>query len=213
MTKETMSIHKALCELKTLEDRINKAIHECEYVVASKHSNSKIGGLTIDMHKELVKSTYSKATDLIRRRNAIKRAVVKSNANTILTINGVEYTVAEAIDMKDCGIEYDTNLRNKIAFDLAKAKKAADTNNGKELEKRADEYIKSLYGASEAKNMSDDIKKTHSDFIAAQTYELIDPLNSQKIIEELDERIHSFLVEVDSALSVSNALTNIEIEY
>ena len=213
MTKETMTVHKALCELKTLEDRIVKATNECTYVVANKHSNSKIGGLTIEMYKELVKTTYQKVTDLIKRRNAIKCAVVKSNATTVLTINGIEYTVAEAIDMKNCGIELSEQLRSKMASDLAKARRDADKNNGKDLEKRADDYIKSLYGATEVKNMSDDIKKTHADFIASQTYEIVDALGAQKIIDELEEHNVSFLIEVDSALSVSNALTTIEIEY
>lgn len=213
MTKETMTVHKALCELKTLEDRIIKAMNECTYVVANKHSNTKIGGLTIEMYKELVKSSYQKTTDLIKRRNAIKCAVVKSNATTTLTIDGTEYTVAEAIDMKNCGIELTEQLRDKMEKDLAKAIRDADKNNGKELEKRADEYIKTLYGATEAKNMSDDIKKTHADFISAQTYEIVDALGIQKVIDELEEKNIAFMIEVDSALSVSNALTTIEIEY
>lgn len=213
MTKETMTVHKALCELKTLDSRIHNAIHACDYVVANKHSNNKINGLTVEMYKELAKSSYQKASDLIKRRNAIKCALVKSNAITKVSIDNVEYTVAEAIDMKNHGIDFTEQLCSKIASDFAKAKKESDKRNGSELEKRADDYIKSLYGASETKNMSDDIKKTHADFIASQTYEIVDPICCQKIIEDLETHCAAFLVEVDSALSVSNALTSIEIEY
>lgn len=213
MTTEKMTIHKALCELKTLNSRILKTIQNATFVVANKHSNSKIAGLTIQEFNDLTKSDYNRAIDLINRRNAIKRAVVQSNAVTKVKIAGQEYTVAEAIDMKNCGIEFSEQLRGKMNSDLAKAKKEADKNNGKDLEKRADEYIKSLYGAVDSKNMSDDIKKTHSDFITSQTYELVDPLDIQEKIDALEEKNVSFIVEVDAALSVSNALTEIEIEY
>ena len=42
MTTETMNIHQALVELKTLNKRIESAIREGEWVVANKHSNGKI---------------------------------------------------------------------------------------------------------------------------------------------------------------------------
>ena len=43
--------------------------------------------------------------------------------------------------------------------------------------------------------------------------ELVDPISVLKQIEQLNEQINAFEVNVDSALSVSNALTNIEISY
>lgn len=45
MTTEKMTVHKALTELKLLDDRIAKAIAEGIYCVANKHSNDKIGGV------------------------------------------------------------------------------------------------------------------------------------------------------------------------
>ena len=103
MTTETMNIHQALVELKTLNKRIESAIREGEWVVANKHSNGKIGGIDLKDFVEEVKSRYQKVTDLIARAEAIKRAVVNSNAITKVTIAGKEYTVAEAIDMKNNG--------------------------------------------------------------------------------------------------------------
>lgn len=43
--------------------------------------------------------------------------------------------------------------------------------------------------------------------------ELIDPVGLEKRIEELDSMITAFMTEIDAALSVSNALTTIEITY
>lgn len=43
--------------------------------------------------------------------------------------------------------------------------------------------------------------------------ELIDPVNILEKIEALEVEIADFTTEVDSALSVSNALTEITVEY
>ena len=85
MTKEQMTVHKALAELKVMDSRIAKSIQEGSYVVANKHSNEKIKGMTIADYKEYMKASHNKVTDLINRRNAIKRAVVLSNATTMVT--------------------------------------------------------------------------------------------------------------------------------
>ena len=65
MTTETMTIHQALVELKTLDKRIGAAIRETEYVVANKHSNRKIGGVDVSEFSEKVKSHYQKVIDLM----------------------------------------------------------------------------------------------------------------------------------------------------
>jgi hypothetical protein len=43
--------------------------------------------------------------------------------------------------------------------------------------------------------------------------ELVDPIGALKVIEALDEEVTSFMTNVDAALSVSNALTKITVEY
>lgn len=213
MTTEKMTIHKALCELKTLEARITKAISESVYVFANKHSNAKVSGMTVSAYCDEIKAAYQRVTDLIRRRDALKRAIVLSNATTKVTIAGVEYTVAEAIEMKNKGIPIQKILLNKLEKDSRSSRREADENNGEYMERRADEYIRSLYGNTDMKNASDEVKKVRADFIAAQTYEIIDPIGIKNEMEKLDERINSFMVDVDAALSVSNALTEITIEY
>ena len=40
MTNEKMTVHKALAELKIIDDRINNAIVSGTYVIANKHSNT-----------------------------------------------------------------------------------------------------------------------------------------------------------------------------
>lgn len=63
------------------------------------------------------------------------------------------------------------------------------------------------------KGASDEIKKVRADFIAAQTMEIVDPINITTELTTLEKEINDFVVEIDSALSVSNALTELEIAY
>lgn len=213
MTTETMTIHKALCELKTLDSRIKKAIEGSVFVFANKHSNAKVSGKTISAYSDEVKSAYQSACDLVARRDAIKRAVTLSNATTKVTIGGQEYTIAEAIEMKNHGIPMQQKLLDKLVRDNRAARRQADENNGECLEMRADEYVKSLYGSVDMKGASEEVKKVRADFIAAQTMELVDPINIDAEMKRLEETISGFTVEIDAALSVSNALTEITVEY
>lgn len=211
-TVETMNIHKALTELKMLDARISRAIHEAVFLSTKKHSSDNIQGMSVEKVVENMKSAYQKASDLIERRNAIKRAVVLSNASTRVMIAGVEYTVAEAIDMKNHGLDGPTELRNVMRQQLANCKNYAERENAT-VDTRADTYIKEMFGNTDMTKASEEVKRSRKDFVTAQTIELVDPLNIAKVIEELDERINAFMVEVDAALSVSNATTEITIEY
>ena len=211
--KETMTIHQALVELKTLNVRINDMIHGATFVVANKHSNSKIGGMPIKDYVAETKQAYQSVRTLINRRNAIKRAIVLSNAKTMVTIGGREYAVAEAIDMKASGIGYYTVLLSQIAKQIKEAKNSADRSNGDNLDNRADQYIQSLYANTELKNMSEEIKRMRDDFITAQTVEIVDPIGAVEESEKLRDYRDKFMSEIDAALSVSNALTTIEVEY
>lgn len=213
MNKEKMTIHKALAELKILGARIESAIDSGDYCVANKHSNDKINGIPIDECKSLMQSRYDKAKDLIRRRNAIKRAVVLSNAVTKVKVNDVEYAVAEAIEMKNHGIEFDEMLLDAMKSQYSKAQAMVMRNNGKELEERAEKYVIGVFGTKEGKVNTDEIEKTRKIFLENNSYEILDPLKIADKIEMFEDKINAFKSEIDSALSVSNSVTEIEIEY
>ena len=213
MTTEKMTIHRGLAELKLLDNRIEFAINGGVYCVANKHSNEKINGVPVDEYKSVMQGYYDKATDLIKRRNAIKRAVVLSNAITKVMINGIEYTVAEAIEMKNHGVEFDELMLEALQKQYMKAQAEILRQNGTDLEKRAEQYVIGIYGSKEGKTNTDDFEKTKKDFISANSYELIDPIKILDKINKLEESINAFKAEVDAVLSVSNAVTEIEIKY
>lgn len=217
MTQEKMTIHRALAELKTMDDRITKAIDDVTYVVAVKHSAEKINGVPVAEFKENIKSGYQKVQSLMARRDAMKRAVVMSNANTKVTVAGKEYTVAEAIEMHNHGMEYKKYLRNKLVSQQRTAQANMDANSGEALEKKAEQYVLSVISAQpKDSKMSVDgeaMKALRKTYIENNTYDLIDPIGVTKVMENLLDEINEFETEVDAALSCSNATTVIEFEY
>ena len=217
MTTEKMTIHKALSELKTIDDRIVKAIRSNTYVLAVKHSAEKINGVKVNDFKDNMKSGYQKVTDLIARRDAMKRAVVLSNATTKVKVGNTEYTVAEAIEMKNHGMEFKKTLLQNLYAAYGSAQNEFNKNNDEALEKKAEQYILAVIAAQpkDAKMSvdSDAMKVMRQNYIDNNKYDMLDPLGVAKIIEALDAEINEFNAEVDAALSVSNALTVIEFSY
>ena len=217
MGVEKMTIHKALAELKTMDDRINKAIRSTSYVLAVKHSAEKINGVKVSNFKEQMRSGYQKVTDLIKRRDAMKRAVVLSNATTKVKIGDNEYTAAEAIEMKNHGMEFRSALLRQMNSDYIAAQNDLARNGGEALEKKAEQYVLAVIAAqpkdSKMSADSDVMKGLRQTYIENNTYDLVDPLDITKVMEALNAEINEFNAEVDAALSVSNALTVIEFEY
>lgn len=217
MTHEKMTVHRALAELKTMDARIDSAIRGTTYVLAVKRSAEKINGVKIDTFKDAMKANDQKVNSLIRRRDAMKRALVISNATTKVTVGGKEYTVAEAIECKVHGMEYMKALKNSMTSAYLAAQAEMKRNDDEVLEKRAEQYVLSVIAAQpkDAKMSVDSeaMKALRKSYIENNAFEMLDPLGVAERIAELDEMIHAFETDVDAALSCSNALTVIEFEY
>lgn len=220
MTTETMTIHRALVELKTIGKRIDDAIYSANFCTAIKHGAKLVEGRRMEDYLNDATAAYDKVSDLIARYNAIKSAVSKSNAVTAVEIGGKVYTVAEAIAMKQHGMEFWTSLRDTIKEQLNDATVQIQQNNVR-LDSQADEFISNVYGGKEVTKVIEPaaIDQARKSYIESRQYELVDGLASKKgasaqdTVKKLDDMISAFENEADSALSVSNAVTTIEISY
>ena len=216
MNTEKMTVHKALSELKIIDDRIEKAIDNTVFVEAVKNGTDKINGVGIEDFKNGMKSGMQKVNDLINRRNAMKRAVVLSNATTKVTIGGKEYTVAEAIEMKNHGMDGKKALLRELTTQNNLALGRYNLHSGESLEHLVNEYVQNILrsqGDSADKADPKQIQALRDSFIEANKFDMIDPLHIADKIEELNNEIVEFEVDVDSCLSVSNAVTVIEFSY
>ena len=142
-----------------------------------------------------------------------QRAISESNAKTTVTINGVVYTVAEAIYMNQHGIDFKQRLLNMLDYQYSNSIANIETANAR-LSDRADDYTKGLASASEKSNMDPEaIRDARDSYIERETMILIDGIDIKKIRDEITSKISKFKAEVDAVLSASNATTEITIEY
>lgn len=213
MNTETMTVHRALADLKTLDSRITSKISSACFVRANKHSNKKINGAPISDFESSAKDDYKSIVTMINRRNAMKRAVVLSNAQTKVEIDGITYTVAEAIEMKNHGISNEQALMRALSTQYSGAVLECERRNGDELERNATNYVTGMYGSKDAKDLGDMVEEAKKLYIENNTYDLIDPLCAKSKFEKLEADVSTFMADVDAALSVSNAITEITFSY
>lgn len=94
---EQMLVTKGLNELKLLDSRIMRKIKDASFISVAKLSAVNVDGkVSKEEFKANAKADYMAITDLIKRRDKIKAAIVKSNAIIMVEIAGKKMTVAEA---------------------------------------------------------------------------------------------------------------------
>lgn len=210
MKIKEISVNRALREMKTLDARILKGIRNATFAVSVKNSAVKIGGQTRDELKTSMKSDLSSITDLIKYRDALKSAVIASNAVTSITIGEKTYTIAEAIYAKDA-IDSEQVLLRTLTRQLSEAKSQVEFQNAK-LENKFETYITGMYGGKD-KIDSKELEAAREQYYSVNGHDIIDPLGLDKVIKEKEKAIEDFLDEVDAAITDSNALTTITVEW
>lgn len=205
----TISITRALSELKLLDKRINKAINETQFVEKVVGKKGISGYPTVEAFEEKVKSSFQSINDLIQHRKDIKAKIVASNAVTKVEIAGKTLTVAEAIERKT-SIEYEQELLNKMKRDFNRKNEEVERENIN-VQNRLDKMIQEALAGDTTGNASETIENISTTYKENNAAKIVNPLDILKTIEEKELEIDSFLGEVDIILSESNAKTTIEI--
>lgn len=212
MTKVKMTIHRGLSELKTLDDRIVKSITNIEpsgiKQIGKKVNNIYEEGSFISDAKANLQST----TDLIKRKNAIKSAIVESNSKTTVKVGKVSMTVADAITEKD-NVKFRKDLLDSLKKKYNKSIAELNVKN-EDVSQKADQvagFTLNNDGKNPEKLSSQEAVSLRKSYIDANEYALVDPLGVEKYFKEELEKIAIFEMEVDAVLSESNAITMIEV--
>lgn len=207
-----ISITEALNELKLYDSKINKAIANAKLASAAKKSSDKVGVVKKEEFEERAKASYQSVTDLIANRNALKSAIVKSNAVTEVTINGKTMTVAEAIERKN-SIDYDVTLLNEMKRQYVTATDTVNKEN-KKVDNKVDELISTLVGKDSDKKIDKEaVEAIETPYRQKNEFELIDPIGIFDEMLKLETDIDGFQSNCDTALVLSNATNFIEIDF
>lgn len=212
MEKRPITITEALNELKLYDAKINKAIERAKFIGAKKKSVEKVG--TIDVEKFITdaKSSTQSITDLIKNRNALKAAIVKSNAITYLEVGDNKMTVAEAIERKN-SIQYEKDLLFTMKAQWADATLNVNKEN-KKVDAKVDELIQTLVGRDTTKKLDkDEQAAVETPYRAKNEWELVDPLRLYDLMTKLEAEIDTFESQVDGKLSLCNATTFVELDF
>jgi len=211
-----LTLTEALVKLKLYDKKIEKKYQTLsigKIIDIQKGKNSKLlySDLEMDNFKNEAKSYIDSIKQLIKNRAILKSKIVEANAKTKVIIANKEYSIAEAIERKN-SIEYDKELV-KILSEILENAKSKVLNHNQMVENEVDEMIKAqLENENKSqKNISKETETLREMLLSNKEYRLINPLNLEKIIDELNTEIEEFESEVDVKLSIINSNTFIEI--
>lgn len=213
---EKITIHRVLSELKTIDDRINKEISSFKPLTVKRGNNSLVstGGRLPILESEFVnnaKSTYQSIEDLIDRKFKLKSALTKANVNTKVTIDGKEYTIIEAIEMKSI-MDLKKSLLYKMTSEINQSNKIYESTSAQvdsDFERMLSTQVANITNKSDIQKVRDEYMET---FYKQNEVKMVDPLKCNDLANSLQKDIDKFLMEIDSALSEINATTLIEVE-
>lgn len=207
-----ITITEALVKLKTLESRIEKGIHNLSVVGVKRADGTKLtNGVTEEKDFiERAKASYQSVSDLMKLRSNMKAAIAESNAKTIVTIAGKEYTVAHAIDKKN-SIHLDQQLISRLKTDLSQGMRSVQQLN-QQAEDKANKNVEIMLGSDKAKNKTEESQAMYNAVYEKNKGVLVDAIGVEKLIEQMEVDVKDFLDSVDTQLVISNSTTFIEIE-
>jgi len=206
---ESMTLAKALVELKLLDKRIAKRTDELNPVAVKQNNKLLHTKLTQNEFERDAKACWQSLRDLIQRRRRIKCALVIANATTNVSVAGKTYTLAEAIERKQM-MEVEKTIISSTREKLAMKKDILE-----DIERRNEDklmrLLESMYGgAGKVRQLSAaDQEAVSAPFKKNNDVALVDPLDCENMLRSLEDETDSFLAEVDVCMSIANATTHI----
>lgn len=211
MTAKTMTITRALVELKRLDARISSAVTSGMFsgvqVGVGQKARTSIGK-SVNEVKDSINASFQSVEDLIAQRMKLKAAVVASNAKVEVVLSDKRMTVAGAIDLK-ATLPARKAYLSAVKSQFSKAKIQVETNNTK-LEADLQSQLNTLLGANAATSQEtiEILTKNARDDRQAS---LIQQDLIERKLNALEEEILAIETELDFVLSESNALTTITV--
>ena len=205
---EKMTIHRGLAELKLIDAKLDKQI-ESTVPSAIKQKDKKVLNYIeeVDFNKG-AQSDYDSVLTLIDRKNRIKCAIVRKNAETQVKVGLKEMTIADAINFKTL-VEYKKRFIESLRQKHNRAKAELEKNNNI-VEQNCQRVLEVTFGKDNVKVNPSDIEAVRKPFMEQNEFHLVDPLKVEEKLTALEQDVMTFETEVDAVLSEVNAITVIE---
>lgn len=195
----SITITRALSELKTIKSRIDKLRDKTIFI------STKCTGQTCVDHVNETKSNWQAMCDLSARYRKLKFAIIDSNNKTMVTIDGSQYTISQALAIKDWILTTDSEI-----LDTLRTQRATIMNEVNKHDEKVESNLQCLldksFGTTCSKEQMNSISESYRN---SNKIKIIDPLKIDTVINEIGDLHTLFLGEIDFALSESNAITKI----
>lgn len=209
-----MTVTRAIATQKSLTKQIaetHKLLVLCvptrgEELYREVQANGKV---SVDAATNGIKASWQRLADITTVRDAIRAKLVVSNAETMITVGKVEMSIVAALDFRNSLPERKALLeRLKTNWNSTNAAYTQAFNQHEaELARTRNEALNS------GKKIDPDFEKN---FIAPINLksrpDILDPIDIKATIAALEKEITDFELNIDYALSESNAITKITIE-
>lgn len=207
-----MTVQRALNELKIIDERLSKRLTEFVVIGTKKVSEARV----VETRESIVefenraKGVLDSVDGLLKRQQELKHAIMTSNATTMIEVAGKTYSVMTAIDRKRT-IENEKLVVRHMRDALARAEYKVNQENDK-MESYIQRQTNAMAGGDLSSKKDDYIIAFEKSYREQNSWDLVDPLKLRDLIEQREQEISMFELEIDTALTVSNAITKIEIE-
>jgi len=204
-----LTLHRALAELKLLDDRINKQTLELLPTGIFQKDKLINGRYKEEEFAQTAQAKLQSVNDLIDRKHHLKSAIVKANAETPVIVAGQTLMIAEAINYKVI-VEQKKKLLQTLRHRLAEAVADKEKRN-LVVEQNLQKVLEATFGKDNVKITKDDMEAVRKPFLEANEWQLFDPLKVEEVIQKMEKEVTDFETEVDAVLSEINAITTIEV--
>lgn len=217
-TTERMTLTRALSDAKAVAGKLDRVLQNSSFITIAQGTGSnrklaisQLASTNIEEVEKTILSNFQSAESLIKRYRAIKRAIVKVNAEAIVTIAGEDMTIAEAIERKK-SIEMDKKFLHVLRSQLAANANALDQMTNK-LNADIERGVSQLFGSDRAKITDEQVKVVGDAKKADFEPSFVDPAKLADRIDKMLDAIEQFDLEVNFSLSEVNAKTEIDVTY
>ena len=209
-----MSITRALAELKTLDDRIARAIQAGGFIQVSKGKDAKRtllrGATSVVEAERMIQGNLDYVDQLIRNRREIKSKIILANVMNRVTLAGEEMSVAEAIEMKNQLPVY-SSLLKRFQEEYAEANRQVDVSNQKLMD-TIEAAVSAAFGTSDRKIDQSTYDTIANSRKAEGEAALVDPGKLLNRINNLQKKVDDLSTEINFVLSEINSRTEIEVD-
>lgn len=213
MSKKIMTVQEALNKKKILEKRwAEEMSDEKAYVTYATSTQKVVDGVEREEVENILKSQFDSKVHLLKNLSALKIAINKSNASTIVVISGKEYTVADAIARMNF-MDNERKFYNRAMRQYNTCKNNVDAINKKVLDPDNIAAYLSRINGDQTKVRPEVIEALKESYKEENMLHIIDPNNINDVVSKMIDDLDQFEAEVHTKLTTSNINTEIEVEF